>query len=675
MSLLPGHDGPVIKIISGPDQGSILPLGDLLRIGRDPSNDLQLRDTKSSRRHAAIERQGDSFVVCDLGSRNGTWVNERSIRTATLKDGDRIYVGDTIIEFIMPRLPESEAPAPLTGKSTVGGLTLVLRGGAEDAAAGAMGGQTLEVNRLGLLQARDEGDIEQLRLLNERLRKLYEVNQVLGSLMLLPDLLERILAIVFDVLPAERGVILLKQPEEGFVPVAGRTREGGAAEEIPISSTLLTKVINERVALLSGDVLQDARLDPSESIVVQGITSCLTVPMVHREVVLGVIHLDTRGAYGAFTEKDLEMVTAIATQSAVAVENARLLQKVEQTAVARENLSRYLGPELVEAVMNGETDFATEGSTKTATILFADIRGFTSLSERIPPQLVVKLLNEYFEIMVDIILDRGGVVDKFVGDEIMAVWGVPEAGDDDAFDAVSAAIKMQQALCMYNEERARMDEEPIYMGIGINTGQVVAGNLGSSKRMQFTVIGDAVNLASRLEGLTEREQILMSQTTYELVKDRVHCLDRGDERVKGKQDQVHIFEVKGLLDKRTTELGRQHERVKTAMPVRCVRVATHQLFQAVLLDISPGGAGIRYSTEVVADLQMGERVILGFMTPGEKKILLKGEIVRLVDPKSRRADVRVFGMRFIEVPPDFEAVIERVLLAGAAAEDMSPVEA
>ena len=207
-------------------------------------------------------------------------------------------------------------------------------------------------------------------------------------------------------------------------------------------------------------------------------------------------------------------------------------KKVEQTAVARDNLSRYLGPELVEAVMTGESDFAMEGSVNEATILFADIRGFTSLSERIPPQLVVKLLNEYFEIMVDIILERGGVVDKFVGDEIMAVWGVPTQGENDAFNAVSAAIKMQQALCMYNEERARMEEEPIYMGIGINTGTVVAGNLGSSKRMQYTVIGDAVNLASRMEGLTTREQILMSQSTFDFVKDKVHTIDRGQVTVK-----------------------------------------------------------------------------------------------------------------------------------------------
>ena len=668
-------DGPHVKVISGPDQGSTFAVGSLLRIGRDPTNDLQLRDTKSSRRHAAIERQGENFVVCDLGSRNGTWLNERSIRTASLKDGDRIYIGDTIIEFIMPRSADVEQQDSITGGTTGGGLTLVLRAGEEDAVAGALRGQTLEVSRVALLQSKDdEGDIEKLRQLNERLRKLYEVNQVLSSLMPLSDLLDRILEIVFEFLPAERGLILLKEPDKGFTPVAGRTREDGSAEEIPISGTLLKKVITEKVALLSGDVLQDSRLDPSESIVIQGITSCLTVPMVHREVVLGVIHLDTQGSYAAFAEDDLEIVTAIATQAAVAVENARLLQKVEQTAVARDNLSRYLGPELVEAVMTGESDFAMEGSVNEATILFADIRGFTSLSERIPPQLVVKLLNEYFEIMVDIILERGGVVDKFVGDEIMAVWGVPTPAENDAFNAVSAAIKMQQALCMYNEERARMEEEPIYMGIGINTGTVVAGNLGSSKRMQYTVIGDAVNLASRMEGLTTREQILMSQSTFDLVKDKVHTIDRGQVSVKGKQDAVQVFEVKGLQDTRTAELGRTHERVKTAMPVRCVRVASHQLFQAVLLDISPGGAGIRYSLEVVKDLKMGEKLILGFVSPGEQKILIKGEVVRIVDPKARRKDVRVFGMKFVEVPPNIQEVIEKVLLKGGSA-DLSPEDA
>ena len=665
----------VLKIIGGPDAGAIHPVRSFLSIGRDPANELQLRDTKSSRRHASIELIDGDYTLSDLGSRNGTWLNDRSVKKATLVHGDRIYIGDTVFEFVnkSQRAANGSRNSSVVGGRTNGGLTLVIHGENTPEEA-TFGSHTLAVGDVdsGLHYAGE--DVEQLKLFSQRLKKLYEANRILATLRALPELLESILRIMFDFLPAERGVILLDKGELGYVPVAGLTKDGRTDEEIPVSSTLMSKVIKDRIALISGDIMQDSRLDPSVSIVAQGITSCMTVPMVVGEDVLGVIHLDTRGSYAAFSDEDLEVVSAIANQAAVSVKNATLMEQVEATAVAKDNLSRYLAPEIVSAVMAGQSEFSMCGAMKQATILFADIRGFTTLSENIPPSVVIELLNQYFEIMVDCILDSNGVVDKFVGDEIMAVWGVPESKDDDVFNAVSAAVKMQQSLHAYNQKRLKEGNSPIYMGIGINTGPVVAGNLGSARRMQYTVIGDSVNQASRLEGLTSKEQIIISEATWTHIKDRIRVVDLGEVSVKGKQETIHAFEVKGLVDTRTTEIGRASQRISTALPIRCMRLETRDLFQGVLNDISTGGAGVQCELKILSHLKKGEIVVLGLMIPGMGKVLIKSEIMRIDFEESHQSDVGFFGVRFISPPENISDVIEELLLKGEAA-DIDPGDA
>jgi adenylate cyclase len=660
----------VLKIIGGPDSGTIHPLRSFLSIGRDPSNELQLRDTKSSRCHASIQLEHGDYKLTDLGSRNGTWLNDRSVKSATLVHGDRIYIGDTVLEFVNSQQLSTKRNSnnSICGGKTNGGLTLIINSEDEYIEEAALSGHTFAVSDADSGLEYSGEDLDQLKLYSNRLKKLYEANRILASLKALPELLESILKIMFEFLPGERGVILLDEGKNGFVPVAGLTKDGCTDEEIPVSSTLLAKVISDRIALISGNIMQDTRFDPSASIVAQGITSCLTVPMVIGQTVLGVIHLDTRGSYAAFSDDDLEVVSAIANQAAVAVQNASLMEQARTTAVARDNLSRYLAPEIIESIMSGESEVSMCGEMKTATILFADIRGFTTLSENVPPSIVIELLNQYFEIMVDCILDSSGVVDKFVGDEIMAVWGVPEAKDNDVFNAVSAAVKMQQSLHIYNQKRLAEGSSPIYMGIGINTGPVVAGNLGSSRRMQYTVIGDSVNQASRLEGLTGKEQIIISEATWVHVKDRIKVVDLGDVSVKGKQDTIHAFEVKGLVDTRTVELGRTSQRISIALPIRCMKVKSREIFQSVLIDISEGGAGVRCGIKDLSALEKKEVVVLGLMIPGMGKILIKSEVVRIKLDQSFQSDVGFFAVRFINPPDNIAEVIDELLLKGEAAE-------
>jgi adenylate cyclase len=191
---------------------------------------------------------------------------------------------------------------------------------------------------------------------------------------------------------------------------------------------------------------------------------------------------------------------------------------------------------------------ALGGETLTVTVLFSDIRSFTSISENMPAQALVALLNEYFTEMVGIVMSEDGVVDKYIGDAIMCVFGAPVPKPDDAVRAVRAAVKMRTALVHLNERLAARGLPPLKTGIGVHTGEVVAGNIGSEKRMEYTVIGDAVNVASRLESSTKdlAVGILISDDTWGLVKGGIDARPAKELTVKGRAQPVMTYEVTGI---------------------------------------------------------------------------------------------------------------------------------
>ena len=209
---------------------------------------------------------------------------------------------------------------------------------------------------------------------------------------------------------------------------------------------------------------------------------------------------------------------------------------------------RCVSKEVVDQILNYEGDIPLGGARQEATLLFTDIRGFTGMSETMAPEDVVALLNEYFEAMTTIILDHGGTIDKFMGDAIMAVFGAPIPRDDHAERCVQAAVEMRKALRSL-QARWEAEGKPRFdTGIGINTGQVLVGNIGSARRMEYTAIGDAVNLASRIEGLTKEYGggILISEATYERVRDVVEAQPLGAVPVRGKARPVQLYRVLGL---------------------------------------------------------------------------------------------------------------------------------
>jgi len=219
----------------------------------------------------------------------------------------------------------------------------------------------------------------------------------------------------------------------------------------------------------------------------------------------------------------------------------------EERRIIKDMFARYMSNEVMTKLMETPDSVKLGGDKREATVFFADIRGYTSFSEGRDPELIVEILNEYFSAAVEYIVQYKGYIDKFIGDCIMAVWGVPMMPEkDDAINAVSCAIAIQNLARSTKRKFFRKDAARLRIGIGINTGPLVAGNLGSMQRMDYSVIGDTVNLASRLEGVAEADEIIISQTTRNQIGDVFDLEKRDSVRVKGKEKPVQIYNVLGL---------------------------------------------------------------------------------------------------------------------------------
>ncbi len=489
----PPGDGPrlILKGAGGPAE---FPLGDANVLGRSTQATVRLADREVSRKHSQIDREGQDFVLRDLGSSNGTFLNGKRIFGPTrLNDGDEVLIGISRMEF---------------------------RLGAGDEGAAA---------------------IVHMEPAGAQFSRYVRLERDLG------ELLSRILSIAFDLIPADNGVILLRDPgSQELVIQSMRQRKPGQGKVL-VSDTLLKQVQATHQGVLTSDAISDERFSTSQSIIALGVRSAMAVPLLSGDEVKGIMFLDSRERVAAFTTKDLEVLSAIAAQASVALENSEYARALEREAEQRAQLSRFLSPALVEQAARGALELGKGGQLTDLTILFSDIRGFTSMSEKLPAQEVVKVLNDYFELMVDILFEHGGILDKFIGDALMGLWGAPVRRPDDATRAVQAAVQMQAKLREFNAERVADGKQPLQIGIGLHTGQVVVGNMGSSKALSYTAIGDGVNLASRLCGVAREEMIVISEEcAAKAGKDRFVLEGLPPAKVKNREAPVQIWSVKAI---------------------------------------------------------------------------------------------------------------------------------
>jgi adenylate cyclase len=524
-------------------------------IGRSPECQVVLKDFGISRQHAKIVVDEDGARILDLKSKNGTTVNGVPVVEAPLKDGDRILLGKFQLTFsksLEGKVVLDEAK-PLSEEAgtiirSVGELSKLLSSTETSGSAAAVA----DVKKA-------PADVQEIEKSNRILKVLTKVAETLIAVRPVEEVLQQVMDIVFDHVPADRGFLMLQ--EEGsskLVPMVIKHRNASAASgdqaKISISKTIADRVVKDRVSILTSDALVDPRFGAGDSIRFHGIRSAMCAPLWNKDQVIGIIHVDSPMLTNCFTLNDLDLLTALANYAAVAVERARLNQKIVAEEKKRERLGRFLSPQVTNRILaTSDSQSATLGvpEVRDVSVLFADIVGFTSMSEKMSPAAVALLLSDYLSRMTDVVFKYEGTLDKYIGDALMAVFGAPLDMPDHAERAIKVALEMRERLEEFNSERK--EGPTIRIRIGINSGKAVAGEIGSINKKEYTVLGDTVNTASRLESSVAKPGIIViGENTYAAVKNRFQCHSLGKASLKGKEKEVAVYEVLASLHAATS---------------------------------------------------------------------------------------------------------------------------
>jgi adenylate cyclase len=529
-------------IISSPDgKNGILELNKpVITVGRGNANDLVLNDASVSRFHAVIKLRDNSIFVADRGSTNGIVLNGEKISKETeLINGDVALVG--LYRLRLENVDEKgiqvrrgEWPSTLNN---------IMRDRADQTALPRSSPpSSSEFTDLA-------GRVKKLERENYLLTVLYEAGKALNAKLALEDICEQVISLACLIEGVERGFVMLFD-ERGEVMRQSEVRYRHPAisetkPQIILSTRVLELVRKERQPILIEDVSADERFSGSESLKISGLRSAMCAPLVGQERLFGVLYVDNLEKASAFTQEELNVFALVAAQAGAAIDNAVAHEKIAQHSLQRSALERFLSPEVVEMVV-ANPDIRLGGVNQEVTVMFADIRGFTTMSEAMEPGRVVEILNEYFTRVTDVIFDNGGTLDKYIGDAVMAVFGAPISKGNDAAAAVNSAIQIQRLLIELNRDAAAREWPELRVGIGINTGNAIAGNIGSPRRLDYTVVGDAVNTAQRLMTNAAGGQILISESTAKKLgkTGKTIDLERLPElKVKGRSEAVPVFRV------------------------------------------------------------------------------------------------------------------------------------
>jgi adenylate cyclase len=535
-------------------------------VGRAPDSDILLAHESISRQHARIAKEEEDWVLRDLTSKNGSRVNTFHVTEQTLQNGDRIDLG--AIRMYVEIGPvsaasrarvifnESKAPSGYTEVLDIQGLDQLLQNAGDLANAASVFQNKEGLSGLGedLLRPAETtaGRIAPL------LRLVSESAESLLSCTTLPETLDRILSLVFDNIPVERGVICLYDPESKSIePMAMRNREGVPDTPIAISTNISGLAIQQKQAVLIKDTAMDDRVGGAESVIMMDIHSAMCAPLLRDGNVSGYIYVDRQSTTHPFDLSQLQALSILALLAAIAVEQAALRDDIRREQERRVRLARYSSPAVVERILEDHENLTTgmvaeEGDVS---IVFADLTGFTTLAERLPPSEVILILNEVFERLTSCVFELDGTLDKFRGDGMMAFFGAPLPMPDHAERAVEAALRMQESLTAHNQ--ARDGVRPIRMRIGVNSGTVVVGDIGSPQRKDYTVIGDVVNIASRLESsVAAPGQVVIGETTWQSARHAFHCDPLDEVMLKGRRQSVRPYLVKERVDpNEETQIG------------------------------------------------------------------------------------------------------------------------
>ncbi len=543
-----------------------LPSDRTITIGRAKDNEIVLNDRRVSRKHAFIFNDGSGFKVVDGFVENGqlyrsvnhVFINDEVRLEGMLSEGDVMLIGESRLEFLKAERVATQATRPVTLSSTI--EREIERSQNVNFDDSPLGHTQVQISVNEIIGRKSNlslesavatpEEIKDLRRKAKFLDLLFEMSKTLGTVFDLEEIFEKATDLIFRGTPADRVIALLAEEAgnyDSLYQIGAKTRDASfekLSEKLSVSRTITRRVLEDGVAILSQDAKTDEQFQGAESIVSQGVRSTICAPLITQSGVHGVLYADRLDPFAAFKQDHLELISAVGAQTAVTVETVKAHKRLAREEVARANYSRFMPEYVVQQLLEDPDSFRLGGVNQMITVLFADIRGFTSISETASPERVVGLLNTYFSAMTEIIFEHGGTLDKYIGDGLMALFGAPTATPNDARNALNAAVAMQKRLVLLKAELAEHGFDRIAIGIGLHTGVATVGYIGSERRSEYTAIGDTVNLASRLESNTIGGQILISEATAIAAGNIFPMIRREPLTVKNRKQPVDLFEVK-----------------------------------------------------------------------------------------------------------------------------------
>lgn len=529
-------------------------------IGRTSDNNLCVNERLTSRNHAEVRFVGTHYVIEDTGSKNGTIVNSVQLESRverSLYDGDEIIIASTVMEFFS----EGKQPPPIKKDKkldvvktldnnlpmdVMDGISVIMQREKNNIFSGnAIVDATQSVFDI------DKNDSKEfLQSALKRFQAMVGISAKLGAIVDNNELLEKIMDSIFDIFPqADRSFIMLRdRSTNDMTPMVGRRRNSSENNEetFEISQTILKQVVDKKQSILSSNASQDERFMGGQSITDFSIRSLMYVPFVIKEEILGIISVDTTSCEKAFNKDDLEMLTGIAAQAAVALKNVELYDDIQKETQSRTQLSRYLSPDIVEGILDGTIPLRLGGEEKYGTILFCDIVGFTRMSESLSAVEVIEKLNRYYLLVTEVVTRNKGTLHKFEGDMVMAFWNVMFEDPMAEMNAVHTGLAMQIAVWLFGLELEAEGQMPIHIGVGCNTGEFAGGNIGGNDIMEYTVIGDNINIGKRIESLAGRWQVFIAERTHDHIAENCISIELPLADVKGKSKQIKAFSIRGL---------------------------------------------------------------------------------------------------------------------------------